>query len=88
MHVDAKSTTYLASNPQTMKGRLKEMTKQEIINSTEYTEKELTELALTMAAQQMKNFRNKSNDSESWEHYDNLYVALSTMLAEMKASEQ
>lgn len=63
------------------------MTKQEIINATEYTEKELMELALTMAVQQMKHFRNESDDSESWEHYDNLFVAFSIMCAEMKEKE-
>lgn len=48
------------------------MTKAEAIQNTEYTEQELIKPALTMAAQQAKTWRNGSDDSESWDHYEAL----------------
>jgi len=58
------------------------MTKQEAIQSTEYTEQELIKLALTMAAQQAKAWRNGSEDSESWDHYEALMNAFQAMADE------
>lgn len=52
------------------------MSYEEIINRTDYTEKELINLALVTAIQFYKECRNKADDSESWEHYDNLCTAL------------
>ena len=51
--------------------------------NTEYTKEELIDIALTTAAQFYKNFRNKADDIESWEHYDNLCTALEAIRTEM-----
>lgn len=58
------------------------MTKAEAIQNTEYTEQELIKLALTMAAQQAKTWRNGSDDSESWDHYEALMNAFQAIADE------
>ena len=58
------------------------MTKAEAIQNTEYTEQELIKLALTMAAHQAKTWRNGSDDSESWEHYEALTNAFQALADE------
>ena len=58
------------------------MTKAEAIQNTEYTEQELIKLALTMAAQQAKNWRNGSEDIESWDHYEALMNAFQAIVDE------
>ena len=51
------------------------MSYEEIIKRTDYTETELINLALVTAIHFYKNCRNNSDDSESWDHYDNLCEA-------------
>jgi hypothetical protein len=64
------------------------MTKAEAIRNTEYTENDLINLALTMAVQQSREWRNQSDDSESWEHYENLMNAFSAILTERQNYEE
>ena len=64
------------------------MTKAEAIRNTEYTENELINLALTMAVQQCKAWRNESEDIHSWDHYEALLNAFSAILAERQGSEE
>ena len=58
------------------------MTKVEAIRNTEYTENDLISLALTMAIQQTREWRNESEDSESWDHYEALRQAFSMIFEE------
>lgn len=64
------------------------MTKAEAIRNTEYTENDLINLALTMAVQNSREWRNQSDDSESWEHYENLMNAFSAILTERQSNEE
>ena len=64
------------------------MTKAEAIQNTEYTENDLINLALTMAVQQCRAWRNESDDINSWDHYENLMNAFSAILTERKNSEE
>lgn len=64
------------------------MTKTEAIRNTEYTENGLINLALTMAVQQSREWRNQSDDSESWEHYENLMNAFSAIFTERQSNEE
>lgn len=58
------------------------MTKAEAIRNTEYTENELINLALMMAVQSSRMWRDHSDDEESWDHYENLMNAFSAILDE------
>ena len=61
------------------------MTKTEAIRNTEYTEKELIDLALMSAITEMKNYRNQAseeNDFEAYEHYENLRNAFTAIYEE------
>ena len=64
------------------------MTKAEAIRNTEYTENDLINLALTMAVQQSREWRNESDESETWEHYENLMNAFSAILTERQNNEE
>jgi hypothetical protein len=64
------------------------MTKAEAIRNTEYTENELINLALTMAIQQSRAWRNESDVIESWDHYENLMNAFSAILLERQGNEK
>ena len=64
------------------------MTKAEAIRNTEYTENDLIKLALTMAVRQSREWRNQSDDSEAWEHYENLMNAFSAILTERQSDEE
>ena len=64
------------------------MTKAEAIKNTEYTENDLINLALTMAVQNTREWRNQSEDSESWEHYENLMNAFSAILLDRQNNEE
>ena len=64
------------------------MTKAEAIRNTEYTENDLINLALTMAVQQCRAWRNESDDINSWDHYENLMNAFSAILTERQNSEE
>ena len=64
------------------------MTKTEAIRNTEYTEHDLINLALTIAMQQSREWRNQSDDSESWEHYENLMNAFIAILTERQSNEE
>ena len=64
------------------------MTKTEAIRNTEYTENDLINLALTMAVQQSRAWRNESEDIHSWDHYDNLMNAFSAILTERQSNEE
>ena len=64
------------------------MTKAEAIRNTEYTENDLINLALTMAVQHSREWRNQSDDSEAWEHYENLMNAFSAILTERQSNEE
>ncbi len=64
------------------------MTKTEAIRNTEYTENDLINLALTIAMQQSREWRNQSDDSESWEHYENLMNAFIAILTERQSNEE
>ena len=64
------------------------MTKAEAIKNTEYTENGLINLALTMAVQNTREWRNQSEDIESWEHYDNLMNAFSAILTDRMSNEE
>ena len=64
------------------------MTKAEAIKNTEYTENDLINLALTMAVQKTREWRNQSEDSESWEHYENLRNAFSAILLDRQNNEE
>lgn len=61
------------------------MSKQEAINRTEYSETELIYLGLVAMKVRMKEARNNSTDSESWDHYDALVKAYDAMEIEYKA---
>lgn len=68
-----------------MTGRTKTMTKTEAIRNTEYTEKELIDLALMFAITEMKNYRNQAseeNDFEAYDHYENLRNAFTAIYEE------
>lgn len=58
------------------------MTKQEAIKATGYTEEDLSTLALQMAKTMMRDARSKSDDMESWDHYDSMVMAYEWMLSE------
>ncbi len=63
------------------------MTKQEAVNLTEYTEKELVHLALVMAVQQAKAWRRESEgDADAYDHYDALADAWQALADETKAA--
>ena len=63
------------------------MTKQEAVNLTEYTEKELVHLALVMAVQQAKAWRRGSeDDADAFDHYDALANAWQALADEAKAA--
>jgi len=64
------------------------MTKAEAIKNTEYTENDLINLALTMAVQQCRAWRNESDDIHSWDHYDALLNAFSAILTERQGNEE
>ena len=64
------------------------MTKEEAIKKTEYTENDLINLALMMAVQRSREWRNQSDDSVTWDHYENLTNAFSAILSERKANEE
>ena len=64
------------------------MTKAEAIRNTEYTENDLINLALTMAVQHSREWRNQSDDIEAWEHYENLLNAFSAILTERQSNEE
>ena len=64
------------------------MTKAEAIKNTEYTENDLINLALTMAVQHSREWRNQSDDIESWKHYENLMNAFSAILTERQNNEE
>lgn len=51
------------------------MTKEEAIRNTEYSEEELIDLALAIAEQRAKEWRNESEDSEAWDHHEALMNA-------------
>ena len=63
------------------------MTKAEAIRNTEYTENELINLALTMAVQQCKAWRNESDDIHSWDHYEALLNAFMAIHEERMDNE-
>lgn len=63
------------------------MTKAEAIRNTEYTENDLINLALTMAVQQSREWRNRSEDSESWDHYEALLNAFMAIHEERMGNE-
>lgn len=52
--------------------------------NTDYTKDELIALALKMAAQRAKEWRNAADDSESWDHYDGLLKAFEAIQNESK----
>jgi len=58
------------------------MTKAEAIKNTGYTEEELIVLGLIAMKCRMKEARNESEDSESYEHYDRLVKAYDKMIVE------
>ena len=64
------------------------MTKAEAIKNTEYTESDLINLALTMAVQQCRAWRNESDDINSWDHYDALLNAFSAILLDRQNNEE
>ena len=51
------------------------MSKAKAIKKTDYTETELIYLGLIAMKIRMKESRNESQDSESWDHYDALVKA-------------
>lgn len=58
------------------------MTKTEAIRNTEYTEKELIDLALMFAIQEMRKYRDQASeeaDVEAYDHYENLRNAFSAI---------
>ena len=64
------------------------MTKEEAIRNTEYTEKELIDLALMFAIQEMRKYRDQASeeaDIESYDHYENLRNAFSAIHEELIA---
>ena len=63
------------------------MTKTEAIQNTEYTENDLINLALTMAVQQCRDWRNGSDDIESWDHYDALLNAFTEIHKERMTND-
>lgn len=63
------------------------MTKAEAIQNTEYTENDLINLALTMAIQHCREWRNESEDIESYDHYDALWNAFSAIHEERLSNE-
>lgn len=77
------NNTYVLCTEYRMK-RMEEnmMTKEEAIQNTEYTETELINLALMMAVQSSRMWRDQSDDGESWDHYDNLLNAFSAIFDE------
>lgn len=61
------------------------MTKTEAIRNTEYTEKELIDLALMFAIQEMRKYRDQASeeaDIEAYDHYENLRNAFSAIYEE------
>ena len=64
------------------------MTKAEALMNTEYTENELINLALTMAVQQSRAWRNESEEIHSWDHYNNLMIAFRAILTERQSNEE
>ena len=77
------NSTYVSCTEYRMK-RMEEnmMTKEEAIRNTEYTENELINLALMMAVQSSRMWRDQSDDIESRDHYDNLLNAFSAIFDE------
>lgn len=64
------------------------MGKAEAIANTDYTEKQLIDLALMFAVTEMRKLRDESqNDFEAWEHYENLRQALTAIHSERIAQE-
>ena len=63
------------------------MTKAEIIKAAGYeNEQELISMALAVAINEIKKFRDdagKQNDVEAWDHYDYVQTALTIIRAEM-----
>lgn len=64
------------------------MTKAEAIKNTEYTENDLINIALLMAEYKSKEWRDQSDDSESWEHYESLMNAFSAILTDRMNNEE
>lgn len=64
------------------------MTKAEAIKNTEYTENDLINIALVMAEYKSKEWRDQSDDIESWEHYENLMNAFSAILTDRMNNEE
>lgn len=58
------------------------MTKAEAIKRTEYTEEGLITLAIQIAKAKAIEWRNGSDDSESWEHYQALADAFEAVYCE------
>jgi len=61
------------------------MTKTEAIRNTEYTEKELIDLALMFTIQEMRKYRDQASeeaDVEAYDHYENLRNAFSAIYEE------
>ena len=58
------------------------MTKAEMIKSTGYTEEQLILLGLISMKNRMKEARNESTDSESFDHYARLVRAYDKMIVE------
>lgn len=66
------------------------MTKFEAIQKTDYSEKELIELALVIAQRKMEDFRDNKNVNQAttltlvdWEHYNNLAEAFNAIRQEL-----
>ena len=64
------------------------MTKEEAIRNTEYTENELINLALMMAVQSSRMWRDQSDDEESWDNYENLLNAFSAIFDERLGNKE
>lgn len=60
------------------------MTKAEAIKNTGYEEEELILLGLIAMKARMKEARNASEDSESFDHYDSLVKAYDKMICEYR----
>ena len=61
------------------------MTKVEAIKATGYTENELIMLGLISMKNRMKEARRESQDSESYDHYDQLVRAYDKMITERES---
>ena len=68
------------------------MTKAEAIAKTEYTEKQLIDMALVIAQQKMADFRDNRGVNQSttltiddWNHYNDLVEAFDAILTERRA---